>query len=166
MRSPLLAVAGLAVDVPVGPVARDDRVQGLGAVAALVALPVPLAALGEHLLGCEDHAATAGTALAGRGLDYRGVDHGGAGGRIAASSKDDIIAMDYRVGGGALSHSVDHRTVQIGKERIILFSRPRTLQLQITEKTRGQAEGEERNRESTVSIFRFSPGISTVRSIR
>jgi len=85
VRSPLLSVTGLAVNIPVRPVTGDDRVQGFGAVAAFVALPVPLAALGEHLLGSEDDATTARTTLAGRGLDDRGVDHGGTRSRIAAS---------------------------------------------------------------------------------
>lgn len=85
MRSPLLPVAGLAVDVPVRAVAGDNRVQGLGAVVALVALPVPLAALGEHLLGGEHYAAASRTALTRRRFDRRGVDHGGARGRVAAA---------------------------------------------------------------------------------
>lgn len=88
MRSPLLPIAGLAVDVPVRAVAGDDRVQGLGAVAAFVALPVPLAALGEHLLRGEDDAAAARATLAGRGLDRSGVDHGGAWSCIAVSQID------------------------------------------------------------------------------
>lgn len=85
MRSPLLSVTGLAVNIPVRAVTGDDRVQGLGAVVAFVALPVPLAALGEHLLGGEDDATATRTTLAGRGLDNRGVDYGGARSRIAVS---------------------------------------------------------------------------------
>jgi len=84
VRSPLLPVTGLAVNIPVRAVAGDDRVQGLGTVAALVAFPMPLAALGEHLLGGEDDATAAGTALAGWGLDYRSVDYGGTRSRITA----------------------------------------------------------------------------------
>lgn len=78
VRSPFLPVAGLAVDVPVRAVAGDDRVQGLGAVMALVALPVPLTALGQYLLGGEDDAAAARATLAWWSLDHGGVDHGGA----------------------------------------------------------------------------------------
>lgn len=88
MRSPLLPVARLAVDVPVRTVAGDDRVQGLGAVMTLVALPVPLTTLGEHLLSGEDDTTAARAPLAGRGLDYCGVDHGGAWSCIAASRRN------------------------------------------------------------------------------
>lgn len=87
VRSPLLSVTGLAVNVPVRAIAGDDRVQGLGAVMTLVALPVPLAALGKHLLGGEDDSTATGAALARGSLDFRGVDHGGAGSRIAAFSQ-------------------------------------------------------------------------------
>lgn len=95
MRSPSLPVTGLAVNIPVRAVAGDDRVQGLGAVVALVALPVPLAALGEHLLGGEDDATAARTALARRGLDYRSVDYGGARSRIAASQRVTCIIAGH-----------------------------------------------------------------------
>jgi len=115
VRSPLLPVTGLAVDVPIRSVTGDDRVQSLGAVAALEALPVPLAALGEHLFSCEDHAATAGAALARRGLDYRGVDHGGAGSRIAVSQR--IVRVI-----AARSRSADRRVVQIGEKRLFRLS--------------------------------------------
>lgn len=80
--SPLLAVAGLAVDVPVRAVAGYDRVEGLGAVPALEALPVPLAALGQHLLRGEDDPAAAGAALARRCLDRGSVDDRGVGRRV------------------------------------------------------------------------------------
>lgn len=96
MRSPLLAVTGLAVNVPVRAVAGDDRVQGLGAVATLVALSVPLAALSEHLLGGEDDATAAGAALARGGLDYRRVNHGGARSRIAAFFSQRVIILVWR----------------------------------------------------------------------
>lgn len=45
MRPPSLAVARLAVDVLIRPIAGDNRVQGLCAVVALVALAMPIASL-------------------------------------------------------------------------------------------------------------------------
>lgn len=69
----VLAVAGLAVDLLVGAVAGQDRVQRAAALAAAEALLVPHGALGELLLGGVDHAAATGASLAGRGLDGRGV---------------------------------------------------------------------------------------------
>lgn len=77
MGSPSLAVAGLAVDVLVRPVAGNYRVEGLGAVVTLEALPVPLATLGQHLLGGEHHAAAARTTLARGRLDAGRVHDGG-----------------------------------------------------------------------------------------
>lgn len=74
MWSPFLAVAGLAVDFAVGTVAGNDRVQSFGAVAALEALAMPLAALGQHLLSSEHHATATRAALARRRHDRSGVD--------------------------------------------------------------------------------------------
>lgn len=92
MRSPFLPVAGLAVDIFVGPVACDDRVESLGAVVALVALPVPFTALGQHLFSSEHHAAATRAALARWRLDRGGVDHGGTRGSIAARRNPSIYA--------------------------------------------------------------------------
>lgn len=83
MRSPFLSIAGLAVDIFVGPVAGDDRVQSFGAVVTLEALSVPLAAPREHLLSGEHNTAATWTTLAGRGLNGGGVDHGGTRGGLA-----------------------------------------------------------------------------------
>lgn len=94
VRSPLLPVARLTVYVPVRAVAGNNRVQGLGAVTALVALSVPFTTLGEHLLSGKDNATAAGATLAGRGLDYCGVDHGGARSRIAASQRIARVISD------------------------------------------------------------------------
>lgn len=69
----VLAVAGLAVDLLVGAVAGQDRVQRAFALGAAEALLVPHGALGELLLGGVHHAAAAGAALALGSLDGRGV---------------------------------------------------------------------------------------------
>jgi len=69
----VLAVAGLAVDLLVGAVAGQDRVERTLALAAAEALLVPHAALGELLLGGVHHAAAAGTPLTLGRLDGRGV---------------------------------------------------------------------------------------------
>lgn len=117
VRSPLFPVTGLAVNIPIRTVAGDDRIQGFGAVMTFVAFPVPLAALGEHLLGGENDAAAAGTTLARRSLDYCGVDYGGARSRIAASQK--IICINERVV-FILSDWADCWTVRIMEKRLIL----------------------------------------------
>lgn len=74
MRTPVLAVARLAVDILVGAIACDDRVQRLGAVLALEAFAMPFASLAQHLFGGEHDAATTGATLAGRRLDFGRVD--------------------------------------------------------------------------------------------
>lgn len=74
MRAPLFAVAGLAVHVVIRTVASDDRVQRLGTVAALVALAMPLAALGQNLFGGEHDSAAARATLARGSLDGTRVD--------------------------------------------------------------------------------------------
>lgn len=66
MRSPLFAVAGLAVNILVRTVARDDRVQSLGAVFALEALAMPCRAFSEHLFSCKYYATATWTTLAGK----------------------------------------------------------------------------------------------------
>lgn len=73
MRSPILAVARLAVDVVIGSVASDDRVQRLGAVMALVALAMPFPTLGQDHFGSEDYTTAAWTTLSGRSLDGRRI---------------------------------------------------------------------------------------------
>lgn len=73
MRSPVLAVAGLAVDVVIRTVASDDRVQCLGAVMALVALAMPLTTLGQDHFSSEDYAAAAWTTVSGCSLDGRRI---------------------------------------------------------------------------------------------
>lgn len=75
--SPPLAVARSAVNILVRTIASDDRVKLPGAVVALVALPVPLTSLGQHLFRSKDHATATGAALAWLGLDDRRIDHRG-----------------------------------------------------------------------------------------
>jgi hypothetical protein len=65
------------VDVLVGSIARDDRVEGLGAVFALEALAMPHRALGEHLFGGKDGTAAAWTALTLGRLNRGRVDESG-----------------------------------------------------------------------------------------
>jgi len=74
--SPLLAVAGAAVDILIGTIAGIDRVQRLVAVLAVEALLVPLPALGELLLGGVDHATASGATLTRTGLDLVHIDCG------------------------------------------------------------------------------------------
>lgn len=74
MRSPLLAVTGLAVDIGVRAIARDDGIQSFRAVFALETLAMPFATLGKHLFGSEDHSSASRATLAGWGLDGSGVD--------------------------------------------------------------------------------------------
>lgn len=76
VRSPLLAVARLAVDLIVRAVARDDGVESLGAVPALEALPVPGPALGEDLFRGENNATATRTSFAQRGLDLLHINGG------------------------------------------------------------------------------------------
>lgn len=83
MRTPVLAVARLAVHILVGTVARIDRVQRLRAVVTLEALAMPLATLAQYLLGGKHDAATAGTALTGRRLNLGRVDDARFGGQSA-----------------------------------------------------------------------------------
>lgn len=78
MRSPFLAVAGLAIDVGVGSVASDDRVQGLCAVPTLKALAMPFATFSQHLFCGKDDTAATRAALARGCLDSRSVDHCGS----------------------------------------------------------------------------------------
>ena len=71
-----LGVAAFAVDVAVGGVATQDRVERPLATLAAEAPLVVHAVLGEHLLGVKDSAAaTRATRLSGCGLDCRRV-HG------------------------------------------------------------------------------------------
>lgn len=65
MWTPLLAIASPAVDIAIGAIAGIDRVQSLVAVFAVVALLVPLTALGQFLLGGKDGATATRTTLAG-----------------------------------------------------------------------------------------------------
>lgn len=76
MGSPLLAVAGPAVDITIGTIAGIDRVEGLVTVFAIVALLVPLTTLGELLLGGKDSATAAWATLAGTCLDPIDLDGG------------------------------------------------------------------------------------------
>ena len=91
MRSPFLSVASLAVDVFVGPVAGDDRVESFAAVVTLVAFPVPFAALCKHLFSSEYNATATWTTFARWGLDYGGVDHGCTRSSIAVLQKLDQL---------------------------------------------------------------------------
>lgn len=54
MGSPLLSVASLAVDIAIGTITSDYGVKSLSAVATLVALAMPFAPLGQHLLSSEN----------------------------------------------------------------------------------------------------------------
>lgn len=74
--TPLLAVAGAAVDVAIGSIAGVDRVQGLVAVLAVEALLVPLATLRQLLLGGIDDATATRATLTGTGLDLVHLDGG------------------------------------------------------------------------------------------
>lgn len=65
MWSPVLAVAGLAVDIIIRTIASDDRVQRLGAVMALVALAMPFTTLREDHFGSEDYTTAAWTTVSG-----------------------------------------------------------------------------------------------------
>lgn len=81
--SPLLSVAGPAVHVAIRSVATDDRVQLLRAVTALVALAMPLTALGQHQLSGIDHATATWASLARTGLDDRRIDARDQGGNAS-----------------------------------------------------------------------------------
>ena len=48
MGTPLLAVAGLAVDLLIGTITSDDRVESLRTVVALEAFAMPFASLRQH----------------------------------------------------------------------------------------------------------------------
>lgn len=72
--SPLLSVAGPAVHITIRSVATDDRVQLLSAVLALVALAMPFATLGQHLLSGIDHATATRASLTRTRLDDGRVD--------------------------------------------------------------------------------------------
>lgn len=111
MRSPFLSVAGFTVDVFVGPVACDDRVERFAAVVTLVALSVPFAALREHLLGGEHDAAATWTTFAGRGFDYGGVDHGCTRSGLAKNSEIFRIRMirNFRRGRNLLIDTIESR---------------------------------------------------------
>ena len=73
LRPEEFAVAGATVDLLVGAVAGEHRVEWPVALGAVEALLVPHRALGELLLGGEYHAAAARAALAGWRLDGRRV---------------------------------------------------------------------------------------------
>mgnify|MGYP005982049677 FL=1 len=83
MRAPLLAVASLTIDIAIGSVASDDRVQGLFAVLTLEAFAMPRSSFGEDLFRGEDDAAATRTALTWGSLDAGGVDHRGPGRLLA-----------------------------------------------------------------------------------
>lgn len=87
MWAPLLAIAGLAVDILIGAIASDDRIESLGAVLALETLAMPRTALGQHLLSGEYYAAAARAALAGWGLDLGSVDDGRLGSLLTAQTQ-------------------------------------------------------------------------------
>lgn len=74
MRSPLFAVASLAVDVTIGTIASVDGVQCLGAVLTLEAFTMPRATFGQDFFGCEDDTSATGASLTWWGLDASGVD--------------------------------------------------------------------------------------------
>lgn len=75
MRAKLLAVASLAVHVPVGTIASNDGVQGLVTIFTLEALAMPLSSFGQNFFGSEHHTATAWTSLSRGRLDGGGIDH-------------------------------------------------------------------------------------------
>lgn len=74
VRTPILAVARFAVDILVGTIAGDYRVQRLGAIVTLEAFAMPFATLGQHLLGGKDDAAATRTTLTGRCLNLGRID--------------------------------------------------------------------------------------------
>lgn len=74
--SPLLAIAGPAVDITIRTIAGIDGVQGLVAVFAIEALLVPLTALGELLLGGKDSATATWATLTGTCLNPVHLDGG------------------------------------------------------------------------------------------
>ena len=74
MRTPVLSVARLAVDVVVGTVTRNDRVQNFRAVMTLVALAMPIATLGDHQLSSKDHTPATRTSSAWFRLDLGRID--------------------------------------------------------------------------------------------
>lgn len=74
MRSPLLAVTGLAIHIGIGTVTRNDRIQSLRAVFALEALAVPFAAFSQDLFSGKYHSSASWATFAGRGLDGGGVN--------------------------------------------------------------------------------------------
>lgn len=67
------AIAGATVDLLVGAIAREHRVQRPMTLGAVEALLVPHRALGQLLLSGEYHAAAARATLPGRRLDGRRV---------------------------------------------------------------------------------------------
>lgn len=73
--SPFLSVAGLAVDVAIGTVAGDNRVEGLGAVAAFKALAMPFATFGQDLFCGEHNTAATRATFAWWGLDGSSIDY-------------------------------------------------------------------------------------------
>lgn len=89
VRTPVLAVARLAVDILVGTVACDDRVQRLGTVVTLEALAMPFATLGQDLLGSKDDATATRAALTGRRLDLSRIDDAGLRGEVTVAERED-----------------------------------------------------------------------------
>lgn len=76
MGSPLLTIAGPAVDITIGTIAGIDRVQSLVAVFTIEALLVPFTTLGELLLGGKDSATATGATLTGTSLNPVYLDGG------------------------------------------------------------------------------------------
>jgi len=76
MWSPLLAVAGAAVNITIGTITGIDRVQSLVAILAVEALLVPLPTLGKLLLRCVDHTAATWATLTRTGLDLVHINGG------------------------------------------------------------------------------------------
>lgn len=74
MRSPLFAVASLAVDVTVWTVASDDRIEGLVAIVALEALAMPWATFSQNFFSCEDDTSATRAAFTWCGLNAGGVN--------------------------------------------------------------------------------------------
>lgn len=75
MRTELLPVAGLAVDVAVWTIASYDGVQSLVAVVALEALAMPLSAFSKDFLSSEYNSAATRTSFSRWSFDACSVDY-------------------------------------------------------------------------------------------
>lgn len=77
MWSPFLAVASLAIDILIGSIASDNRVQSLGTISTFEAFLMPHSSLGQLLFGSKNGSATTRAALTWWGSDYGRINSGG-----------------------------------------------------------------------------------------